>query len=53
MTRSLQVIPGWGNPVATDKNVMGKSKALREILGPARVAMNEQMRAQRAAIQAA
>jgi hypothetical protein len=32
---------------------MGKSKALRDILGPTRVAMNEQMRAQRAVIQAA
>ena len=37
----------------TTKNVMGKSKALRDILGPTRVAMNEQMRAQRAVIQAA
>ena len=47
------MIPGWGNPVATDKNVMGKSKALRDILGPSRVALNEQMRAQRAAIKMA
>tara|TARA_B100000780_G_scaffold230304_1_gene170020 strand:- start:139 stop:282 length:144 start_codon:yes stop_codon:yes gene_type:complete len=47
------VIPGWGNPVASDKNIMGKSKALRDILGPVRVAKNEELRQQRVAAQGA
>lgn len=42
------MIPGWGNPVTGDKNIMGKSKALRDILGPVRVAKNNEMRLQRA-----
>ena len=47
------MIPGWGNPVTSDRNIMGKSKALRDILGPLRVANNEELRQQRATAQGA
>jgi hypothetical protein len=44
-----KVIPGWGNPVAEDKNTIGQARTLREILGPERVAANNAVRQQRAA----
>ena len=51
--RFSQVIPGWGNPVASDRNTIGTARALRDILGPVLVAKNEERRQQRATSQGA